>query len=501
MSGRGQLLTALAFVLVAVGSYWLGSRLASPARVAAPGESSRKILYYACPMHPQYRSERPGDAPCCGMRLEPVYADSSGSGPVTPDSIPAGTVHVSPERQQLAGLTTAAVYRMPGAHTLRTAGRVAPDERRVYNVNAAINGWVRETFANTTGSLVEKDERLATIYSPDYRNAQQAYLTALARLEYSRESLKDAPEQLAAVENSVLLYRDSLRNLGMGDPQIEEMGRAKAQTENIHVISPATGFVIARNVSSGQRFVSGQELFRIADLSRVWVLADLFERESQYIRSGQEARVLHQGRVLMATVSQILPQFDANSRTLKVRLEVDNPGYPLRPDMFVDVEFPLRLPPAIAVPVDAVLDSGLRKTVFVAHGGGNFEPRIVETGWRFGDRVEITKGLKTGEQIVVSGNFLLDSESRMRMAAAPQPPPGSPSPAPRDKDLAAMETGTAKAIKDVVCGMDVDPAKAAGKSIYRGTTYYFCSDHCKKEFDAHPGEYVAGTAPETHTND
>jgi YHS domain-containing protein len=171
-------------------------------------------------------------------------------------------------------------------------------------------------------------------------------------------------------------------------------------------------------------------------------------------------------------VSTVLPQFDANSRTLKVRLELDNPGYTLRPDMFVDVQFPVTLPSALTVPADAVLDSGLKKTVFVDQGNGIFEPREVETGWRFGNRVEIIKGLKPGERIVISGNFLIDSESRLEMAAA------------------GMYGTTSK---DPVCGVDVSINKAektGRKSNYQGKTYYFSSDECKEKFDKNPQDYM-----------
>jgi multidrug efflux pump subunit AcrA (membrane-fusion protein) len=170
----------------------------------------------------------------------------------------------------------------------------------------------------------------------------------------------------------------------------------------------------------------------------------------------------------------VLPQFDPSTRTLKVRIEVENPDYALRPDMFVDVQFPLNLPPALTVPADAVIDSGLRQTVFVDHGDGYFEPRRVETGWRFGDRVQILRGLMTGERVVTAGNFLIDSESRLKAAAAGIR--GEPE-------------------RDLLCGMDVDAAraKAAGRvSTYRGRTFYFCSEVCKKQFDAEPAKYAAG---------
>jgi len=166
-----------------------------------------------------------------------------------------------------------------------------------------------------------------------------------------------------------------------------------------------------------------------------------------------------------------LPHFDPGSRTLKLRFEMGIPGYLLWPDMFVDVELPVSLPAAVTVPADAIIDSGMKKTVFLARGDGYFEPRLVETGWRLGDQVGIVKGLAAGEQIVVSGNFLLDSESRMRMTAG-------------QGDQATSEPGDM--VTHPVCGMELSPAKAAGNSEYKGTTYYFCSFQCKREFDKNP---------------
>ena len=172
-----------------------------------------------------------------------------------------------------------------------------------------------------------------------------------------------------------------------------------------------------------------------------------------------------------------LPHFDPGSRTLKLRFEMGNPGYLLRSDMCVDVELPVRLPDAVTAPSDAIIDSGMKKTVFVARGDGYFEPRLVETGWRLGDQVGIVKGLAAGEQIVVSGNFLLDSESRMRMTAG-------------QGDQAT--SGPGDMLTDPVCGLEINPAKAAGNSVHKGTTYYFCSSQCKKEFDRNPEAVLKG---------
>ena len=260
----------------------------------------------------------------------------------------------------------------------------------------------------------------------------------------------------------------------MGGLQIQEMIKTRKYMENVNIPAPGDGVILVRNVSQGQRFDKGTEMFRIADLSRVWVLVDVFERDAGLVQTDPPVRVnlSNQGKVFTATVSKALPQFDAVSRTLKLRLEADNPEFALKPDMFVDVEFPASLPETLVVPADAVLDAGLRKAVFVDLGNGFFEPRSVETGRRLGDQMQILGGLTAGEKIVVSGNFLLDSESRMKLAAA------------------GMHGATPK---DPVCGMTVGEQKArAAKrtSDYQGKTYYFCADGCREEFAANPGKFL-----------
>jgi YHS domain-containing protein len=204
----------------------------------------------------------------------------------------------------------------------------------------------------------------------------------------------------------------------------------------------------------------------------------MFRNEAEYVKPGMKVKITlpQQKREFQATASAVLPQFDPTSRTLKVRLELDNPGYLLRPDMFVDVEFPVTLPPTLIVPSDALLDSGIKKTVFVDRGNGFFEPRQVETGWRLGDKVEITKGLMAGEQIVVSGNFLIDSESKMKMAAA---------------GMHGRTDGLRT--KDPVCGMEVDPKNSKGAGLFMehdGKSYYFCMPECKQEFLKNTARYV-----------
>ena len=443
----------------------------------ASGKNSRAILYYIDPMHPSYKSDKPGIAPDCGMKLEPVYAD--GTAGVHEDKngqLPPGTVKIGPESQQLIGVKVGRVEKRSGKHVVRILGRIAVDETRIYRINATIDGWVTQTLPNATGMLVKKNETLGGFYSPEFLSAQQALIFALSSMDRVTRSDSETPGQAAQQTQfaiNIRQYKDSLRNLGMGELQIEELIRTRQYSENVSITSPADGIILARGISQGQRFEKGTELYRIADLSRVWIMADIFENEAQFFKPGVNARVTlpNQNRTFMARVSSALPQFDAASRTLKLRLEADNPGFELKPDMFVDVELPVTYGLTLSVPDSAVIDSGLRKTVFVDRGNGTFEPRRVETGWRRNGLVEITRGLMDGERIVVAGTFLIDSESRMQAAAA-----------------GIYDNG----VMDPVCGMYVDEGRArtTGRtSIVKGVTWFFCSPECKADFDKDPGHY------------
>jgi membrane fusion protein, copper/silver efflux system len=390
--------------------------------------------------------------------------------------MPSGAVRISPERQQAIGIRIGSVEKKPITQIFRLLGRVAPDETGIYFINATVDGWITEVLPKTTGSYVKKNETLAKFYSPEFLSAEQALLFALGSKDRIQTTDNLNPAQKGQLEQfniNLQQYRDSLKNLGMGDLQIEEMIRTRKYTGKVNITSPSDGFVLSRNVSQGLRFDKGRELFRIADLSRVWIVVDVFENQADYFKTGVEAkiRLANRGKIFKARVTKVLPIFDPGSRTLKLRLEADNPSFVLRPDMFVDVELPLNLPPTITVPSDAVLDSGLKKTVFVDLGKGYFEPREVETGWRLGNQVEITKGLSPGERIVTSGTFLIDSESRMELA------------------VSGMAAGLCK---DPVTGQDVSIRKAekmGKKSTFQGKTYYFASDDSKGQFEANPTKY------------
>jgi RND family efflux transporter MFP subunit len=425
-----------------------GSWYASNHIHTSAGVVGRRVLYYHDPMHPAYKSDKPGIAPDCGMELEPVYADDA-AGDAVVRSATAGTFPISAERQQAAGIRTEEAVKAAGERQIRYLGRVVADEDRLYKINATVDGWIRQiTPEATTGNFVRKNQTLASYYAPEFLAAQQAYLFAIGALDRFQATGRETETQIALTKANIQQARDSLTVLGMSDLQADEMQRTRELTQNIRIVSPADGFILVRNISPGQRFEKGTEFFRVADLSRVWVVADVFENEAWTASSATNVVAHYQGRTYQANVSKVPPMFDNATRTLKLRLELTNIGLTLRPDMFVNVDFTAMLPPGVTVPSDAVLDSGRRKTVFVDRGGGFFEPRAVETGARLGERVVITHGVEAGECVVVAGAFLVDSESRMRMATNGQ------------TAAAAM----AAAAKDPACGLSAASPKVAGKT-------------------------------------
>jgi RND family efflux transporter MFP subunit len=410
--------TAVA-VSFAAGAFAGGSWWAN--RSGAAHASAQAATAYTCPMHPDYRTDHPGNCPICGMPLEPDRAGAASENDAAVPALQPGAVQVTPERQQAIGVRLGVVGRLAGTRQLRTTGRVAADENRTYPIVAALGGWIRDVESVATGDAVKKDQVLASFSAPDAREfetEQRSYYTGLEmlyRLQSAQPVAHDWRRSLEGIERMA----DGLRNMGVSNSQIREMGKRRELVHDIRVESPVDGFVLQRSVSPGLRFDRGFEFYRIADLSRVWILADVYRDQLPYIRRGASARITtaDNGRALPATVSPSEPMFDEATQTLKVRLEAANPQSALKPGMFVDVEFPVALPPTLVVPADAIVDSGLCKTVFVDRGNGHFEPRLVETGSRIGDDVEVTKGLSLGERIVISGTFFVDSESRMKAAA------------------------------------------------------------------------------------
>ncbi len=472
-------------VIIALGAFIAGRFTGASGSKKQP--TAKRILYYVDPMHPAYKSDKPGTAPDCGMALEPVYEGDSLAAKL---QLPAGSVAITPEQQQLIGVRVEKVEKNTGSRVIRTTGRVAPDDNRVFKLMAGTDGWIRDLQDNPAGSVVKKDEQLATFFSREFRNAEQAYLGSLASIDRVRGT-RDAEEQSRLSDSSVRVNEEQLRTLGMGDPQIRELAKTRQVTGDIALVAPVDGIVLSRNITPQQRFDKGTEFYRIADLSRVWIIADVFSDETATLRPGSKATVMIRelGKTVTATVSNSPPLFDATSRTLKLRLETDNPGMFLRPDMYVDIEFRAPAPPGISVPAESILDSGMQKIVYLETSDGVFEPRPVELGGSFGNRVTVKRGLAEGDRVVTSGNFLIDSESRMKPAdvrTVNEKRSGSGHAAPPSQ-------ATQASVNDPVCGMSIDREKslASGlKETYRGETYVFCSDKCHKQFLEDPAKYM-----------
>ncbi|MCC7174616.1 MAG: efflux RND transporter periplasmic adaptor subunit [Bryobacterales bacterium] len=400
---------------LAAGAYIGYTRWRTGARQPA-GEAARekRILYYHCPMHPDYHSDHPGDCPVCGMRLEPVYAGEQAASHAV-----SGQIHITPERQQLIGVRVGEAALESLVRTIRAAGKVALDETRLAKIHPRVEGWIESVQADFLGQHVEQGQPLLRIYSPELFTAQQEYLLALkSRDLMSRSSMAGARA------GSEALVQASLRRLqlwNLSDDQIDAIRETREPSAVVTLHSPASGYVIARNAYTRQRVTPDTELYTVADLSRVWVMADVFPADMAAISVGQQARVelaYPSSRTFPARVDYIQPALDPVTRTMRVRLALDNPGLWLKPEMFVSVEFRTAGARRLVVPVSAVLDSGLTQTVFVALGEGYFEPRAVRTGEQTEDKVEILSGLAPGERIVTSGTFLIDSESQLKAAVS-----------------------------------------------------------------------------------
>ena len=379
--------------------------------IASPPASTRRILYYEDPMHPAYRSSAPGLAPDCGMALVPVFADSKAS-PSSRSASTVGIAHVERDARNLYGIEVTRVVRTSVQNHLRLYGRVAADEGRIYRVNLGTEGFVKATANDAIGDHVTKDQHLAVIYSPEFLSVAGGYLSANDRGPGSGG--KENPVQ-AQSSASAQARADRLRILGMSDAQISEISADRRIPEDVYVVSPADGFIISRDISPGMRFEKHAELYRIADLSRVWVLAEVFGQDAASLRPGTAADIVlpESGEHFAARVSHILPEVDPASRATEARLEVANPGFHLRPGMFVDVMLAAPLRAGLTVPVEAVINTGFSQQVFVEVSDGTFQVRQIETGWTVGDRVEVTAGLKEGDSVVSSGAFLVDSETRL----------------------------------------------------------------------------------------
>ena len=441
-------------LLVLLAATFAGGYVMRASKRSAPAAGQRRVLYYIDPMHPAYTSDKPGVAPDCGMQLEPVYADggearqsAEGAAAAAPSHQPlapssgSATIHIAPERQQLIGVTFATVEQGSSSRSIRSLGKVTIDETRVAHVHTRIEGWIEKVFVDFTGDVVTAGQPMLTIYSPEMLASQQELL--LAR---RARDLMQANPLASAAEHGESLFEAAKRRLqlwDLSDDQVQQVLGTGEPIRSITVHAPMGGFVTERKAFPNQKVTPDSDLYTITDLSRIWIMADVFESDITAIKVGDPAYVIFPAGgppSISAKVNYIQPQVDPMTRTLKVRLDAGNPGMRMKPDMFVNVEFGIPAVSQLTVPAEAVLDTGDRQTVFVDLGDGYLEPRQVVVGQRLGDRVTITRGLTAGERVVASGTFLVDSESQLKAAAsgmgAPQHEHGA-APAAKPKDPGA----------------------------------------------------------------
>lgn len=357
---------------------------------------------------------------------EPVPAPAPADAHIGHLSAPAPVaIALPPDTLQQAGVRTVAVTRQPLVKTIRAAGRVEIDERRIVAVTTKVEGWIEALTADYTGRPVRRGEVLARIYSPQIMATQLEYLRLKSWQKDARPAGPgdpggDTARMLAADVNDLLAAAaQRLRLLDAGPAFVDQLEREGHVQRTIPVVSPIDGFVTAKMALAGARVMAGEKLMEIADLSRVWVIADVFEYELPLVRAGQKAH-LHLGSTVLhgAAVDYIYPEINNRTRTAKVRFAVPNPGARLLPQMYATVDIDVNLGERLSVPTDAVIDTGERRIVYVATGPGRFAMTPVTIGTTAGDRVEIREGLEEGQQVAVAAVFLIDAETRLKGGAA-----------------------------------------------------------------------------------
>jgi len=399
------LVTALVVVAVGMGIYFAATR--GGGATGAEGEE-----VWTCPMHPSVVRPEAGSCPICGMDLVRVEEEAGKEGGIEGH----GVVKIDPEQRRLIGVVTTQVERRALGRQVRTVGRVTVDESRVSHVHTKIDGWIEEVYADETGRVVRTGEALLTIYSPGLVSTQEEYLLALR----SRDRLAASPfeEVRESGESLVRTTRERLRLWDIPEKDIERLEETGEGVKALTLYAPSGGYILEKEQAlKGMRVTPGMALYTLADLSRVWVEADVYELEAPVVEVGQEARLTLAalpGRVFQGRVTYIYPTVEARTRTLTARLEFANPGLALKPGMYADVVVEAPGGEALAIPQNAVLDSGTRTVVFVEEEEGRFVPREVTVGARGGDYYPVLSGLEEGETVVSSPNFLIDSESRFQ---------------------------------------------------------------------------------------
>ena len=415
MKNPSKIIVALALValVAASGGYWAGQGSSASHITVGADKKERKPLYYRNPMGLPDTSPTPKKDPM-GMDYLPVYADEAD------ETASSNQIRISTEKIQKLGVRTELAQRRVIDRLVRASGRIEFDERRLFTVTPKFEGYIERLLVNATGQSVEKGQALFEVYSPELVSAQREFAIASQGVQSLNNSPSDTQTGLRQLAESSLLR---LKNWDISEEQLKELSKGGEVKRTLTFKSPASGIVIEKKALQGMRFMPGEALFQVADLSVVWILADIFEQDIAAVRQGAKTTVrinAYPGKTFTGTITYVYPTLKPETRTIPVRIELSNPGLQLKPGMFAEVELAANTNPnkVVTVPLSAVIDSGTRRIVLVQMGEGRFSPREVKLGQRSESLVEVLEGVRDGEPVVVAANFLIDAESNLKAAVS-----------------------------------------------------------------------------------